>query len=153
MSSKTGLKAMLGSAMVVLSACAMTGAVLAQDAESSAERTIFDGVFTQEQADRGAGVFSQNCAVCHGNAARGGSDAPGLVGHTLNNKYADQPLQTYFHIMQTTMPLGRGNSLPPQTYADIMAHILSLHGAPAGEEELPFDEEGLSAIQIVRAPQ
>ena len=30
--------------------------------EAGGERTIFDGVYTQEQADRGEGFFSSDCA-------------------------------------------------------------------------------------------
>jgi mono/diheme cytochrome c family protein len=114
--------------------------------------TIYSGVFTEEQAARGATAYSQNCAVCHGNTARGGSDAPGITGHTFNSKYAGQPLFAYFHYMQTRMPLGRGNSLPVGTYVDILAHLLTLQGAPAGDTDLPSDEASLTAIQIVPAP-
>src|SRR5690606_18855540 len=64
--------------------------------DTGGERTIFDGVYTAAQAERGQGFFGSDCASCHSNTARGSSAAPGLIGYTLDNKYADRPLFDYF---------------------------------------------------------
>lgn len=121
-------------------------------AAEGGERTIFDGVYTEEQADRGMGFFGTDCATCHSNTARGSSAAPGLIGYTLDSKYADQPLYTYFDYMRSNMPPGNAGWFTDQEYADIVAYLLELHGAPAGDTELEGTEEALSAIMIVPTP-
>lgn len=117
------------------------------------ERTIFDGVYTEEQADRGMGFFGPDCATCHSNTARGSSAAPGLIGYTLDSKYADQSLYTYFDYMRANMPPGNAGWFTDQEYADIVAYLLELHGAPAGDAELEGTEEALSTIMIVPTPE
>lgn len=122
-------------------------------AAEGGERTIFDGVYTEEQADRGMGFFGTDCATCHSNTARGSSAAPGLIGYALDSKYADQPLYTYFDYMRANMPPGNAGWFTDQEYADITAYLLELHGAPAGDTELEGTEEALSAIMIVPTPE
>src|SRR5439155_1633116 len=49
-----------------------TGAVLAQ-----APKTSWDGVYSDEQSKRGAALYGQHCASCHGDDLSGtGSEAP-----------------------------------------------------------------------------
>ncbi|WP_417582790.1 c-type cytochrome [Pelagibacterium sp.] len=115
-------------------------------------RTIFDGVYTEEQADRGMEFFGTDCATCHSNTARGSSAAPGLIGYTLDSKYADQPLYNYFDYMRANMPPGNAGWFTDEEYADITAYLLELHGAPAGDTELAGTEEALSSITIVPTP-
>ena len=52
----------------------------AQTADAQAAKSVWDGVYTDEQAKRGAAVYRQWCASCHGNEAEGGEMAPGLTG-------------------------------------------------------------------------
>lgn len=115
-------------------------------------RTIYDGVFTEEQAAAGREHYMGTCATCHENTARGGPGAPGLIAYTLNNKYADMPLFSYFDYMRQNMPPGQPGWFVDEEYAEIVAFLLQMHGAPAGDTALPADEEGLSAIMIVPAP-
>ncbi|AEQ52077.1 cytochrome c551 [Pelagibacterium halotolerans B2] len=99
------------------------------------------------------GFFGTDCATCHSNTARGSSAAPGLIGYALDSKYADQPLYTYFDYMRSNMPPGNAGWFTDQEYADIVAYLLELHGAPAGDAELEGTEEALSAIMIVPTPE
>lgn len=127
---------------------------LAQEAaEADAPVTIYSGVFTEEQAGRGKAAYSTNCSVCHGPTARGGPDAPGIVGYVFDRKYEGMPLSAYYGFMRAAMPPGRAGSLPAGTYADILAFLLSVHGATAGENELPADEALLDAIMIPERAQ
>ena len=98
------------------------------------------------------GFFGTDCATCHSNTARGSSAAPGLIGYTLDSKYADQSLYTYFDYMRSNMPPGNAGWFTDQEYADIVAYLLELHGAPAGDTELEGTQEALSTITIVPTP-
>lgn len=111
-------------------------------------RTIHDGVFTEAQAASGREIYIQRCMSCHGNTLRGTNAAPGLVAYTLDNKYDQMPLSAYFAYMQMEMPVDRPGSLPARDYADLMAFILSRHGAEPGESQLVPDMDQLDRIMI-----
>ena len=44
----------------------------------------------------------------------------------------------------------RPKSLPAETYADIVAYILSVNGLAAGDAELPTDVEQLNQMTITK---
>ena len=46
-------------------------------------RSVWDGVYTEDQAKRGAAVYAKECASCHGAELGGGESAPALVGGTF----------------------------------------------------------------------
>src|SRR3954451_23666218 len=43
-------------------------------------KSVWDGVYSQAQADRGKGLYSEQCASCHGSELTGGEMAPPLSG-------------------------------------------------------------------------
>ena len=47
---------------------------------SQQKRSVWDGVFTAEQATRGQARYNQQCASCHGDTLMGGESAPPLAG-------------------------------------------------------------------------
>lgn len=118
-----------------------------------AQTTIWDGVFDQAQLDAGRAAYAENCVSCHAGTARGGPGGPPLVGHVLNRKHEGASLAGYYEYMATAMPPGRAGSLSRQTYADILAFILSRHGAKPGEGRLTDDADLLDSIYIVRRPK
>lgn len=130
-----------------LTAVLLPATVRAQDTQS-----IYDGVYTEDQYLAGRAVYAKNCVSCHGNRARGGPGGPGIVGRVMNDKYLDAPLSAYFDYMRSTMPKGAQGSLTGQDYADILAFVLNMHGAPAGEQELTDDPALLDAITITEKP-
>jgi quinoprotein glucose dehydrogenase len=151
---KNHLKIALAAAGILVAA---PSAGTAQDAgapaaDSGAEVTIFSGVYTEEQAARGRSAYSTACAVCHGPTGQGGPDAPGIIGYVFDQKYDGAPLVSYVDYMRMMMPLGRPGSLSRSSYVDITAFLLASHGAPAGDTELPSDEEALAEIFITKAP-
>ena len=48
-------------ALPLLIAFGLAGAAVAQDAGKS----VWQGIYTPEQADRGGGVYAQRCGACH----------------------------------------------------------------------------------------
>ena len=43
-------------------------------------RSVWDGVYTAEQAKRGEALYGQHCAACHGGTLLGAEAAPALTG-------------------------------------------------------------------------
>jgi mono/diheme cytochrome c family protein len=103
----------------------------------AAPRTTLDGVYSQEQADRGLTAYSRSCARCHQPDLNGTGGAPALHTSTFTENWREGYLSNLFHHIQAWMPpQDRKGSLPEQQYMDILAYILSANDFPAGAKEL-----------------
>ncbi len=112
-------------------------------------RTVWDGVYTEEQARRGAVLFDERCAECHGPSGAGGGMAGALVGPAFSSNYDGQTVGDLFDRNRTTMPPGKEGQLPGPENAAIVAFMLQFNGFPAGEAELPGQGMALRSIRYV----
>lgn len=112
------------------------------------ERTVWDGVYTEAQAERGRLAYTQFCASCHADDLRGRSTAPSLVEESFAFLWDDLSLGDLFERTRARMPSDRPGSLPDATYADILAFIAQKNGYTAGASELPVDLAALKGIRI-----
>jgi mono/diheme cytochrome c family protein len=115
---------------------------------STAERTVWDRVYSDEQAQRGRTAYIEECASCHADDLRGSSTAPSLVDESFAFQWDNTPLGELFVRIRTTMPSDRPNSLSAQRYRDIVAFILQANKFPAGEKELDADLDALKQVLI-----
>ena len=130
--------------MTALGAVTGRGTVSAQQAKSQ-----WDGVYTQEQAKRGEGLYSQYCSSCHGPDLAGGEMAPGLTGGEFSSNWNDLSLGELFERMRISMPQNAPGSLSRQQDDDILAFVLFKSNFPAGATELPTQTEVLNTIKFV----
>lgn len=117
--------------------------------ESEGENPVSDlqVQFTQDQARRGAAVYAQHCATCHGEELEGFGPFPPLSGSGFREHYQDKTLGELYTFVREQMPLGSGNTLEPTQYADVVTFLLSRNRMPAGEVEFDFEnEEMLEAV-------
>jgi|SRR5271170_5431794 len=103
---------------------------------STPRRTVWDGVYTESQATRGAMDFSQSCSGCHALAAVG--KAP-LVGEPFWKSFAQKTVGDLLEYVSANMPNGSPHSLSESTYRDIVALMLKSNGFPARNTELRSD--------------
>jgi mono/diheme cytochrome c family protein len=121
-------------------------------------RTIWDGVFTKAQARRGQQISRAPCGLCHGRRMNGAPDdsdmvpGPALARATFLREWDGRSLGTLYTYSFSTMPQSNPGFLPPEDYAAIIAYMLDLSGAPAGDEELSADTWDLAHILIVPEP-
>lgn len=113
-----------------------------------AGRTVWDGVYSEAQATRGATGYNQDCAVCHGATLSGTGEAPGLTGAQFLSAWNGLNLGELFDRIRTTMPFDRPGGLSREAYADIVAYILKFNGFPAGDKDMSGRSEMLSTIGI-----
>ncbi|MBA2590699.1 MAG: cytochrome c [Alphaproteobacteria bacterium] len=121
------------------------GAALAQ----APARTVWDGVFTAEQATQGKAVFDSKCAICHGTELNGAEMAPALSGGAFIVNWSGSPVAELATRIRTTMPANDPDSMSRQDVALTIAYILSFNQFPAGATPLPADDAALSQIAIV----
>jgi quinoprotein glucose dehydrogenase len=121
--------------------------------ESSAPETVWAGVYSGSQAQRGASAYAEACSSCHAEDLRGNSNAPSLVGASFLFLWEDRSLNELFTVIRTEMPTNAPNSLPATTYVDILAFVLEANGFPPGAAELGPEPGLLESIAITgRAP-
>jgi quinoprotein glucose dehydrogenase len=140
MSKGIALIGALAAAVVVL----VVGAPLAQDAS----RSVWDGVYTDAQAERGAAAYEKNCAKCHGEQLTGTGEAKPLAGPEFLSTWNGLSMGDLFDRTRTTMPMDAPRSLGGETYADILAYVLKFNGFPAGHAELDHRGEFLAGVRI-----
>ena len=118
-------------------------------AQSVNADSVWDGIYSNEQADRGEALFVQQCVACHSNQPGGASAAPAVIGGDFKFRWTDAPLRDLYDTIVQTMPLAAPNSLGADEYADITAYILKLNDYPAGSADIdPRQRQSLQRIRI-----
>jgi cytochrome c len=139
--------------LVVLALTAgATGWTAAQGAPP--RRSVWDGVYTDAQAKRGAESYQYSCATCHSPDLEGdaGRDVPALYGEEFVAGWSKQSLGALFDLLKKTMPKDSPGSLKAESYADIVAYLLQANEFPAGAGELAADPAALERIAIDATP-
>ena len=143
--------------LVLLAICAISlirpanaSGAAPQTAPPGVQRSVWDGVYTVEQAGRGAVLYTESCAACHAPDLRGNTTSPSLVGQSFAFLWGGSTLGELFGNIQQLMPTNRPNSLPAQAYRDILAFILRANSYPVGKQELTADS--LDYILITANP-
>ena len=126
-------------------------AILATTPALAQTVSIWDGVYTEAQAARGATGFSARCANCHGADLGGTGEAPALSGARFLSDFDGVSLGDVFDRIRTTMPQDNPGSLTRDEAADILAYLLKANALPAGAKELDRRSEYLKAIGLSAA--
>ena len=116
--------------------------LFAQETAASESRTVWDGVFTQKQADRGKELYTIHCSECHLGTLMGSDMTPPLVGGDFLSNWTDSTLGDLFERIRKT------GSVPRDAIPDILAYILRVNKLPVGETELSHDTQILKKIRI-----
>ena len=111
-------------------------------------KSIWDGVFTAEQAERGAEAYKTSCSECHGGDLMGDGFAPALSGADFQGNWNDLSVGDFFERIRISMPPSGPSSVTPAQKADIVAHIFNFNKYPAGTTELEPKTEALKTIKI-----
>ena len=117
------------------------------EGQSERRRTVWEGIYTAEQATRGQAVYTASCRACHladliGSATQA---APPLAGELFIQDWLEDTVGNLFSQVRL-MPFDQPGSLSDQALLDTLAYILQYNEFPAGETELTAD--GLDDIWI-----
>jgi len=125
-------------------------AAMAPSLSADVPRSVWQGVYTKAQAERGRASYFAACVSCHGTQLQGDTDAPDLAGNAFLRRWTDRSVGALFTFTESQMPVGRPRSLGAASYADVIAHILAANGFPEGQQELPANGPVLDTIMIDR---
>lgn len=121
--------------------------------DTAEQKSIWDGVYTEAQVARGEAAYIV-CSRCHGRRLNGAADdpdmksTPPLARAAFLRDWTGQTLASLYEYTRATMPQNNPNSLSEQEYVDIIAYMLSVSTAPAGDTELTPDPALLGSIII-----
>jgi polar amino acid transport system substrate-binding protein len=95
-------------------------------------------LYTKDQAQAGAALFTAKCVLCHGENLQG-TAAPSVAGHDFLNsaKKNGWTLEALRYLVFENMPFNAPHSLSPAEYADALAFILASNCYPAGGTPFP----------------
>jgi quinoprotein glucose dehydrogenase len=129
----------------------VTGAQAPGGTTERASRTVWDGIYTEAQAQRGRGFYAEHCASCHG-ASLEGAEHRALKGDRFWATWQDTTVERLLTHVSLNMPHSEDGSLKGtlggRVYADIVAHILHSNQFPAGNAEL--NDATADGVRIVR---
>ena len=122
-------------------------------------RSIWDGVYSEAQAQRGAAVYNSECSYCHRDDLSGGffdggaGQAPALAGprafgSSFGERWNDLTVGEMVAAVASTMPQQKPASLTLQQYVDVLSYLFSKNGVPAGATDLPTDIPALGELII-----
>jgi|SRR5688572_8259316 mono/diheme cytochrome c family protein len=119
-------------------------AVIGQETKS-----VWDGVYTAEQATRGEALYGQHCASCHGGNLLGAEEAPALTGPEFSGNWNGLTVGDLYDRIRTSMPVDDPGKASAQQKVDIITYMLRVGAIPAGTTELPRDQQVLATIKYL----
>ena len=128
--------------------CVLTVAGAVRDAGALQQLTIWDGVYTRAQSDRGEQLYNSRCARCHGDALQGIEAAPALTGPAFYANWDGETLNALFERMRTSMPQDRPGSLTRAENTDVLAYVLRAGNYPDGDVTLDAQAGALTRITV-----
>lgn len=111
-------------------------------------KSIWDGVYTEEQATRGKALYSKECSTCHGAELTGGEMAPPLAGGDFMTGWDSLTVGDLFERIQLSMPQNAPGTLSTEQTADIVAFMFNANKFPAGAMQMPKEVDVLKQIKI-----
>ena len=120
---------------VLVSVCGAGSDALARIARFQTP-TVWDGMYTDEQAARGEMLYQEWCASCHAPDLSGGDLAPGLAGGEFVWNWSGLTVGQLFERLRISMPQENPSSVTRAQKADILAFMMSANEFPVGAQEL-----------------
>jgi S-disulfanyl-L-cysteine oxidoreductase SoxD len=134
-------------AAAAIAGLAAIGALYSLGAQSPS-RSVWDGVFTEEQANRGRALYGQECSGCHGDSLTGADEAPALSGGAFIANWDGLTVGDLFERIRISMPANNPGKLNREKIADILSYLLAFNRFPAGKTELERQTEVLKQIRL-----
>ena len=104
--------------------------------------TLADGVYSEEQAERGSAVFRSTCSDCHDTVEFRGSD--------FMFDWEGSTVGRFVRVVSETMPDDNPGSVPMEQVVAVAAYVLQLNDYPAGTTPLTTDLDVLAELRFER---
>jgi len=102
-------------------------------------QTVWSGVYTAAQAERGRAVYEEHCIECHHGDLDPQNTASRLIGDRFLDRWREETVEYLFNFVSTSMPRRAPASLTKNAYLDAVGFLFHLNKFPAGNRELTLD--------------
>jgi cytochrome c len=140
-----------GATLAVLLMFVTVSVTMSNQVEAQENRTVWNGVYTEEQAVRGEQVYQDECTFCHLDDLQGDSFATPLIDDAFTIRWNGGNLGDLMTVIQVTMPADRPDTLSNEAVADVIAFLLKMNDYPAGDNELQSDPADLKTVIFTEA--
>jgi mono/diheme cytochrome c family protein len=138
--------AWLASGVLSASSISLAAQVGATQQNARPLSSVWDGVYTAAQAERGKQVYVGHCVRCHGDDLANSRNP--LSGDRFAEHWESRTLADLFRRIRETMPAGQVAAVEDTQKLDAMAYVMQQNGFPEGRAELTPDAGALATIQI-----
>ncbi len=117
-----------------------------------ARQSVWDGVYTDDQAARGEAHYARSCESCHGADLSGNpvDEIPALAWDAFLMHWNDKTIKDLFDSIKRSMPQDKPGSLNARAYVDVIAYLLRVNKFPSGSREIGLNPDVLAQIVIER---
>jgi cytochrome c5 len=146
-----GLRWWRQTALVIATVGWVTGVAFSQQ-DRPLKRSVWDGVYSEEQARRGESQYGRFCESCHGADLAGNQveEVPALTWDAFLMQWNDRTVKDLFESVKRSMPRDNPGSLNLRAYVDVIAYLLQANKFPSGAKDLSLNEDVLAQIVIER---
>lgn len=119
-------------------------------AQLTATAGFAQDTFTPAQAQRGAALYQERCASCHGEDVGGDRNGvtPALFGPGFLGNWGGLPLSVLLDRIRDEASQTKGPALSRQQQVDLLSFLLATNGIVPGERDLPTDVNALSHMLL-----
>ena len=134
---------------VLLAGLFVAGVAMAAQ-EPSPSRSVWDGVYTDDQARRGETQYTRNCQSCHGTDLSGNpvDEVPSLAWEGFLTRWNNRTIKDLFETAKRSMPKDNPGGLNTRAYVDVVAYLLQANKFPSGSRDLSLNTDALAQIVI-----
>lgn len=120
--------------------------------------SVWSGVYTPEQKQRGETLYSGACSQCHGPRLNGAAQpdqppSPAIARAAFLRKWGGKSVAELFTYVREMMPTDAPGTLTEQQTIDVIALMFATSDMPAGNKELPADSKALTSFVIDAQPK
>ena len=126
----------------------------ANAAPNSQPRSVWDGVYIEEQVEKGQVTYDRACSSCHKDDLSGDVEkfAPPLAGPAFTSRWNGRPLSDLYWKVALEQHRATVTMMKPREINETLTVILKANGLPAGRTILPDTFPDLEAILFTAAP-
>lgn len=132
------------------SACAVAVLLSCTTLAAAASKSVWSGVYTEQQAQAGEKIYYDRCATCHGDDLGGVEKAPALTGGSFRESWDGKTLRKLLERIES-MPPDEPKVVSTAEAVNVLAFLLQASEMPSGPVALPADRVQLADITFERA--